>query len=56
MAPTCKCFVDVGHCQVPLLIESGNVARAKTADPRRTTYPNLAEKLCLLIFFLSNLL
>lgn len=44
MAPTRKCFVDVGHCQVPLFIECGDVADAETADPRRSSYPNLNEK------------
>ena len=43
VASTCKCFVDVGHCQVPLFIEGRDVANAKTADPRRSSYKNLSK-------------
>ena len=43
VAPSCKCFVDVGHCQVPLFIECRDVANAKTADPRRSSYKNLSK-------------
>ena len=44
VASSRECFVDVGQCQIPLLVEGCHITDAIAAYPFRTSYPYLYKQ------------